>query len=195
MAITKKKTNKCKHYTAVRILSVYLDSSNKNRGMLSFIDHTGVEVHFRISKEEYLHVANGAGSEAKAFDNGLTHVHRYRFGICTEMVKYEDGVEEETVVAIHAVPNNTYMDCDWSHELEEIIPDGGIKLTVRANGGMDLVSFPYQFRGYEAEILAKLEALDKINSATQFTIGGKATVRCRRTQDDTSAMLIVKENK
>lgn len=194
MAITKKKTNNCKHYTATQITGVYLDAQNKQRGMVSFIDHIGVEVHFRITKDEYLHVNSGAGCEARAFDNGLPRAHRYRFSICTEMIDY-DGTKEETVVAIHAVPNDTYMDCDWSQELQEIIPDGGIKLTVRPNGGMDLVSFPYQYRGSEAEILSRLEALDKINTATQFTLSNKkSSVRCRRTMDDSSAMLVVRDS-
>jgi hypothetical protein len=110
------------------------------------------------------------------------------------MVSYDD-VQEETVTAIHAVPNDDYMDCDWTSELKELIPDGGVKITVRENGGMDLVSFPYQFRGREAEVLAKLEALDKINAATQFKIAGNATVRCKRTMDDNSAMLVIKADK
>ena len=194
MAINKKKTNQCKHYTAVRIIGVYLDREDKTRGMLSFIDHIGVEIHLRISKEEYLHVLHGAGCEAEAFDAGLSRAHRYRFSICTKDVKH-DGVTEETVVAIHAVPVSDYMDCDWSEELKEVIPPGGIKLTVRENGGMDILSFPYQFRGREAEVLTKLEAFDKITTATQFQITGNATVRCKRTIDDTAAMLVIKTNK
>lgn len=193
MAINKKKTNKCKHYTAVRILSVYLDKNDKTRGMISFIDHVGVEIHLRTTKEEYLHVLNGAGCDAVAFESGLARAHRYRFSVCTEQVDY-DGTKEETIVAVHAVPNNDYMDCDWTSELQELIPDGGVKVTVRENGGIDLISFPYQFRGREAEVLAKLEALDKINTATQFKITGNATVRCRRTIDNTSAMLVIKND-
>lgn len=194
MAITKKKTNKCKHYTAVRIIGVYIDKNDSTRGMMSFIDHTGVEVHLRINKDEYMHVLHGTGCEAEAFDNGLNRAHRYRFSVCTSPVKH-DGVQEETVVAIHAVPMSDYMDCDWSEELKESIPAGGIKLTVRDNGGMDLVSFPYQFRGREAEVLTKLEAFDKITTATQFPITGNATVRCNRTIDETAAMLVIKTNK
>lgn len=194
MAINKRKTNNCKHYTATRVISVYLDRNDKNRGMISFIDHLGIELHIRITKEEYLHVLNGAGCDAEAFEAGLARTHRYRFAVCTEMVSYGD-LQEETVTAIHAVPNDDYMDCDWTSELKELIPDGGVKLTVRENGGMDLVSFPYQFRGREAEVLAKLEALDKINAATQFKIAGNATVRCKRTMDDNSAMLVIKADK
>lgn len=194
MAINKRKTNNCKHYTAVRILSVYLDRNDKNRGMISFIDHLGVEIHLRTTKEEYLHTLNGAGCDAEAFEAGLTRTHRYRFAVCTEMVSYDD-VQEETVTAIHAVPTDDYMDCDWTSELKELIPDGGVKITVRENGGIDLVSFPYQFRGREAEVLARLEALDKITAATQFKIAGNATVRCKRTMDDNSAMLIIKSDK
>lgn len=194
MAINKRKTNKCKHYTAVRILNVYLDREDKNRGMVSFIDHLGVELHLRTTKEEYLHILNGSGCDAEAFEAGLSRAHRYRFSICSEMVDYE-GVKEETVTAIHAVPNDDYMDCDWTSELHELIPDGGVKVTVRDNGGIDLVSFPYQYRGREAEVLSKLEALDKINAATQFKITGNATVRCKRTMDDNSAMLVIKSDK
>ena len=194
MAINKRKTNNCKHYTATRIITVYLDRNDKNRGMISFIDHLGIELHIRITKEEYLHVLSGAGCDAEAFEAGLSRAHRYRFAICTEMVAYDD-IQEETVTAIHAVPNDDYMDCDWTSELKELIPDGGVKITVRENGGMDLVSFPYQFRGREAEVLAKLEALDKINAATQFKIAGNATVRCKRTMDDNSAMLVIKADK
>jgi hypothetical protein len=194
MAINKRKTNNCKHYTAMRILSVYLDRNNKSRGMVSFIDHVGVEVHLRVTKEEYLHVLNGAGCDAEAFESGLTRTHRYRFAICTEQINHGD-VTEETVTAIHAVPNDDYMDCDWTAELQELIPDGGVKITVRSNGGIDLISYPYQFRGREAEVLSKLEALDKINTATQFKIAGNATVRCKRTMDDNTAMLIIKADK
>ena len=41
----------------------------------------------------------------------------------------------------------------------------------------------------------KLELLDKINTATQFKIAGNATVRCKRTMDDSSAMLVIKVDK
>ena len=43
--------------------------------------------------------------------------------------------------------------------------------------------------------LNELEALEKINAATQFKIAGNATVRCKRTMDDNSAMLVIKADK
>lgn len=198
MSISKIKTSKCKHYTSDRIVSAFLDKKIM-QAKVTFMDERGTERTFPVTKDEFAHIVNGAGTDVPAFEGGLTKAFRYRFSICTDMLPdptYEapngDIVpmppKVETVVAIHAVPTPIYMDSDWTAELERPIPEGGIMVTVRPNGGIDLVSFPAKFRGIEGGVLTKLEDMDSISMTTEFTV---ANVRIRtRSATEGNIMLV-----
>lgn len=169
MAIKKKKTNKCKTRDAMRVVSAGITDG---QGTVSFIDSgIGSELSLPVTREEYAHIATGAGTTIDAFDSGLSKAFRYQFLLCTEQV---DG--KETVVAVHSAPLASYMDCDWSEELNRRVPDGAVICTFRDNGGIDLNTFPPQFQGMQGAVLGKLAELDSVSTTTAFNIGN---VNCK----------------
>lgn len=188
MAITKKKTNECKTYDAARIVRAGVNDGN---GYVRFIDaKRGVELEFPVTKDEYVHIATGAGTTIDAFEHGLSKAFRYQFLICTEI---DPETKKETVTAVHSAPMPSYMICDWSDELDRRIPSGGVLCTFRDNGGIDLNTFPSAFENLAGAVLNKLSAMDTVSSTTTFSIGD---IDCKvRNVDGNECMLVMKRKK
>lgn len=185
MAIKKKNTKKCTSYYATRIQRTYMQDGS---GWVEFISNaTHASCNLRVTREEYAHITQGAGTTIDAFDKGLTQAFRYYFRVDTEKVDNYD-----TVTAVSAIPTPSYMDCDWEEELQRRIPEGGVLCTFRDNGGIDINCFPAKFRGYENALLDALSGLAEISNTTVVELDSKTSARVRSI-DGSEAMIVLRK--
>lgn len=190
--ISKKKTDKLGHTDARTIKGIGIRAEDATP-VISFTQQgVGIEKLLPMTKEAWQRAANGVGATLEALRNGLTGAARYRFQILTDKIG-KDKVQ--TVVGIHCIPDDTYIQCDFAATLHRPMiarTDAVVKIHP-STGEIDVIAFPDKLHKNVNSFIAALEKLEVLDETTSFTAGGvsyvtsyhygeEVTFRCRKIQ-------------
>lgn len=190
--ISKKKTDKLTHVDARTIKSIGIRSEDATP-VVSFTQQgVGIEKTLPMTKEAWQRAANGTGATVEALRNGLNGAGRYRFRILVDKLGKD---KTPTVVGIHCIPDENYIQCDFATTLHRPMiarTDAVVKIHP-GTGELDIVAFPSNLHKNVNSFVAALEKLDTVDESTSFTAGGvsyvisyaygeEVTFRCRKIQ-------------
>lgn len=199
-SITKKNTSKLTHYNARTITNIQVVTTDQEVEvpLMSFIGgkggHNGyIETVLPMTPEAWSRAAMGTGTSLAALRDGLNMASRYKFQVLTDKIKSEDGNESETVVGVHCIPDDNYIQCNFGLTLNRpnIEEDMAVVHIHDKTGEMDVIAFPGALRKSVNSFLKELESITEIDNSTTFTaegitytivnaFGSEVTFRCAK---------------
>lgn len=178
-SINKKNTRDLAHYAARTITNIQVITNDQEQEVpvVAFIGGKGggaVETVLPMTPEAWARAAMGTGTSVEALRDGLNMASRYRFQVLTDKIKNESGKEEETVVGIHCIPDDNYIQCNFGLTLNRpnITEDMAVVQIHDNTGEMDIVAFPGALRRSVNAFLKELEGITEFDNSTTFVAEG-----------------------